>query len=105
LFWLMCWGMNFGRHAVLAYLAEHAEIGRGFSGVLELGYWVLPKPADFGYLLSLGLGAESVFPVHREFKAVIAQGALHLEASVLSSVAFAAVMLGLSAYELEHADY
>ena len=37
--------------------------------------------------------------------AVAAEGALHLEASVLSSAAFAAVMLGLAGYELEHADY
>jgi hypothetical protein len=105
LFWLMCWGMNFGRHAVLAYLAEHADLGRGFSGLLELGYWILPKPADLGYLLSIGLGADSLFPVHREFKAVIAQKALYLELSVLTSVVFAALMLVVSAYELEQADY
>jgi hypothetical protein len=105
LFWLMCWGMNFGRHALLTYLAEHTEIGRGFGTALELGYWVLPKPADLGYLLSVGLGGESLSPVQREYRAVIAQGALHLEAAVLSSVAFAAVMLGLAGYELEDADY
>lgn len=105
LFWLMCWGMNFGRHALLAYLAEHAEIGRGFSGVLETAYWVLPKPADLGYLLSIGLGAESVFPVHREFKAVIAQKALYMELSVLTSAVFSALMLVVSAYEFEQADY
>jgi len=105
LFWLMCWGMNFGRHALLAYLAEHAEIERSFSGVLELGYWLLPKPADLGYLLSLGLGAESLFPVQREFKAVIAQKALYLELSVLTSTLFALLLLVVSAYEFEQADY
>ncbi|MCP6725987.1 hypothetical protein NL526_28425, partial [Klebsiella pneumoniae] len=46
LFWLVCWGVNFGRHVALAHLSESGQVGGGSSRMLELGYWLLPKPAD-----------------------------------------------------------
>src|SRR5439155_25197293 len=42
-FWLLCWGVNFGRHAALA--------GASTTWALEAGYWLLPKPADLGWIL------------------------------------------------------
>ena len=104
-FWLLCWGMSYGRHAHLAYLSAHPDVAGGLAGGLELGYWLLPKPVDFGYLLGQALGAADLFPLHPVMRSVAEQGRLDLGLSVASSVAFAAVMLGIAGYELEHADY
>src|SRR5262249_32089783 len=44
-FWLLCWGMNYGRHAMLA---AQGALGPGEGAtesmlwVMEVGYWFLP---------------------------------------------------------------
>lgn len=105
LFWLVCWGMNFGRHVALATLSQHAEIGGGYSRALEAGYWFLPKPADLGYMLATALDAGKYFPIAPEIKLVEEMGSLSLEMSVLSSVAFAVVALAIAGYEFVKAEY
>jgi ABC-type transport system involved in multi-copper enzyme maturation permease subunit len=105
LFWMLCWGMNFGRHAALAAMGDHAEVGAGYSRALEAGYWVLPKPFDLGYLLARAVQAENFFPVATELKAVEKFGALALDGSLFTSLLFAAVMLVIAGYEFVKADY
>ena len=100
-FWFVCWGMNYGRHAHLAYLSSHPEVAGSLAGGLELGYWLLPKPADLNYLLGLALGAEDFFPLHP----VMVEAKPDLGLSVASSAVFAAAMVAIAGYELEHADY
>lgn len=104
-FWLVCWGMNFGRQAALAALSEHAGVAAGASGALEIGYWLLPKPADFSYLLAHAVQADRYFPLAPEMLAADRQGALVLEMSVVTSLAFAVVMLAIAGYEFVKADY
>jgi ABC-type transport system involved in multi-copper enzyme maturation permease subunit len=104
LFWLLCWGMNFGRNYALAS-PELGGAAASFGGAIELGYWILPKPADMLYLLLEALQAESLLAGQMEYRAVVAKGAFHPELSVLSSLAFAAVMLAASAYEFVTTDY
>jgi ABC-type transport system involved in multi-copper enzyme maturation permease subunit len=105
LFWMLCWGMNFGRHAALATLPEQTEVGHGYSRLLEAGYWLLPKPADFGHVLATAVQAERYFPLAAEITRVDQLGYLSLELSVLSSVAFALAMLAIAGYEFVKAEY
>lgn len=105
LFWFVCWGMNYGRHAALVHLADHAELTGGYLRALEVGYWALPRPADLGHLLSVGLGAATPWPVGGVFARVEELGAWSPVASTVGSAVFAAVMLGLSWYELTEAEH
>jgi hypothetical protein len=103
LFWALCWGMNYGRHA---HLFHEAGVATGLGAGLELGYWILPKPLDLSHALSLALGAHEELPLHWEILArLAADGSLALTGSILSSLAFALAMLAAAAYELSHADY
>jgi ABC-type transport system involved in multi-copper enzyme maturation permease subunit len=105
LFWLLCWGMNFGRHAALAMVAEHASVAANFSHAVELGYWMLPKPADMSYLLATGLQAEQHLPMIHDLQAVNKLDSLHPAMSLISSALFALVMLAIAGYEFVIADY
>jgi hypothetical protein len=104
LFWLVCWGTNFGRHAVLA-VPELQAMGPGLSHTAEVAYWLLPKPTDPGILLLEALGIGDPFPGVLDFNEVRARGAFHPVLSVLSSLLFAAVLVAVSAYEFATADY
>jgi ABC-type transport system involved in multi-copper enzyme maturation permease subunit len=101
LFWFMCWGMNYGRHFNLVVLSKQPDATVGLSGALEVGYWVLPKPADMGFLLSQALNAEKYFPVSKD----LALAHIDPTLSILSSLAFSAVMLAIACYEFIQADY
>jgi hypothetical protein len=91
--------MNYGRHAALTY---HAEVGGGFSPALEAGYWVLPKPADMGYLLFTVMDAQKdIASIAPSLPTIADNPAL----SLLSSLLFAVVMLAIAGYELVKADY
>lgn len=103
LFWLVCWGMNFGRHAVVA-LADPETIPASATWPVEIGYWVLPKPADMGFLLRNALHAESAFSM-ADFQAVQSQGAFHPELSILTSLLFAAVILAVAVRQFVTTDY
>lgn len=103
LFWLLCWAMN---------LTHHHLVGFDVQGVtptsrllVETGYWVLPKPLDMsGVFFELMRASEHSAPVP-ELTAVQARGLFHPELSVFTSLLFAAVVLGLAAYEFRKMDY
>jgi hypothetical protein len=108
LFWLMCCGLNYGRHAALAQgtIAPEAAPPSGmFRVTLEAGYWLLPKPADMGILLQQALDLGRHFTVLPEFRAVVEQGAFHPELSLLSSLLFCIGMLAAAAHQLATMDY
>ena len=46
LFWMLCWAMNFGRHAAMSSLDPHI-LSPVFGWTIDAAYWVLPKPLDF----------------------------------------------------------
>ncbi len=98
-FWVVCFGMNFGHHEALA-------LGQGlnpsFGWLLEGGYWFLPKPWDLLLMQREVLHADVQLPQYELLKGL---SAFHLEFSLLASLAFAVVTLGLSAYEFVHTDY
>jgi hypothetical protein len=104
LFWLMCYGMNYGRHAALG-LADLKNVPKSFGFGIEAGYWILPKPLDFHLILLKTLNADD-FVLRVVDTGVLAErGAWFPEFSLLSSVLFGLVMLGAAAYEFVHTDY
>jgi ABC-type transport system involved in multi-copper enzyme maturation permease subunit len=108
LFWLLCCGMNYGRHAVLAQETVAPEMGAypdQFLGMVEAGYWFLPKPADMGILLQQALDTGKHFSTLPEFQTVMSQGAFHPELSLLTSLVFCVGMLAIAARQLATTDY
>lgn len=103
-FWLLCWGMNYGRHMMVA-MPEMQGMTGGLHFMVELGYWVLPKPADLGVLMFDALQAHNYFSTVMEFDAVKAKGAFSPVLSVAASLGFTVVVLVLSAYEFHTMDY
>jgi ABC-type transport system involved in multi-copper enzyme maturation permease subunit len=111
LFWLMCWGMNVGRHFAVGFellSGGVARLGTFSRALIEAGYWLLPKPADVLVLLEDALGAgthTTTISRQPEFQAVLAAGDFSPELSILSSFAFAVIMLFISARQLAKTDY
>lgn len=107
-FWLLCWGMNYGRHS----LAVLPSLEPGLSGVpaslqalVEAGYWILPKPADLGLILSDALQAGQYFGTVPAFEAARKSGAFVPELSLLTSLLFSGLTLGGAAWQLSSTDY
>lgn len=104
LFWILCWGVNFGRHAT-AVLPEMQAMSGGIGSLLEISYWILPKPLDFHLLLMESLGAENLFVRLLDVKVLASRGLWHPGLSLLASLLFGAVLLVLSGYEFLTKDY
>ena len=103
LFWMLCWGMNLGRDAVIAYnLQQFSALSRLLS---EVGYWTLPKPADLCAATWVNLHPEPLSAHITDFARVQEKGAFRPVLSMAASVMFAAVIVGISGYELETTDY
>jgi hypothetical protein len=103
LFWLVCWAMNYGRHTLVGL--ELTQATAALTRSAEFGYWLLPKPVDFGLILYDALDADRFVTPWVEFRRVQERGLFHPGWSVVSSVAFGAVLLALAVYEFVHEDY
>lgn len=103
LFWVLCWGMNFARHAIVAH--DPAGMSDGSRFVVESGYWVLPKPGDLNIIFDDALETEGFAASVPEFATVRKKGAMRLPLSAITSLLFAAAMFGVAAYEFRKAEY
>lgn len=104
LFWLLCFGMNLGRHYVWT-LKEMEGLPGSFTLLADTGYWLLPKPADLGVMLTEALRAEKDFVGTFDLTTLKARGGWHPETSLLASILFGLSILGLAARELSTTDY
>lgn len=106
LFWCVAWSMNFGRHALVTSTDMVSDtIHSSFmNGLVELGYWILPKPADLGALLFNSLGADNHFGKVVDLAALETHG-FSMTLSILSSLAFTVVILFASARKFQATDY
>jgi hypothetical protein len=80
--------------------------GSASTWLLELGYWIIPKPADMSILLLQQMEAEKtgvILPA--DFQRLIKQGEFHPGLSILSSLLFTLVILALAGYEFVWLDY
>lgn len=103
LFWLFCWLMNFTHHRLMMFPPEGFAAAASFW--LEAGYWLFPKPMDLGAIFYDAMQAERFQIKPIEMKNLQESGRFYPELSVLASIAFAAGVLGLAAYEFRETDY
>jgi ABC-type transport system involved in multi-copper enzyme maturation permease subunit len=104
IFWVICLGINWGRHAA-AVRAEFQSLSPVFRFLIETSYWLLPKPADFSIMLYDALRAEKAFGTLPLVDAIQKAHVLYLDLSIISSLAFAVVVLGLAIYQFVYTDY
>jgi ABC-type transport system involved in multi-copper enzyme maturation permease subunit len=108
LFWLICFGVNFARHAAAVRTVldpRAAPYPPSFRGLIDLCYWLLPKPVDMLALLERAVGTTDHFASSPVLDAAVGAGEFVPELSLLSGVAFAAAMLAIAAHSLATADY
>ncbi|MCS6851964.1 MAG: hypothetical protein NZ700_12440 [Gemmataceae bacterium] len=103
-FWLLCLGMNVGRHAVHT-TASLEGMPASFHFLVEAGYWMLPKPADSTLLMLDALQAGPWVPGILDGRALVEAGLLLPGPIIASELLFALVMLVLAAYEFATTDY
>jgi ABC-type transport system involved in multi-copper enzyme maturation permease subunit len=106
-FWFLCWGMNYGRHAVVtaAHLAPESAFSAQLAWLANVGYWVLPKPADFSLLLFDALDAHGYFSRLFDVDAVRQSGFFSIELSIVTSLLFTVYLLIASARQFATTDY
>lgn len=104
LFWLLCWGMNLGRHAFLV-LPELQAAATGLGHSVELAYWILPKPLDCHLLLTGTLQNDSPLSHVINTQVLAEHGAWQPAASLLASCLCAVVLLALASYDFVTAEY
>lgn len=108
LFWFVCYGMNYGRHAAVAMphtAPETPAQSAAFQALMEVGYWALPKPADLVYMMDEAVSATKHFSPLPEMDRVKQTGAFVPELSLLASLAFAAGLLAVAGRQLGQVDY
>ena len=121
-FWLICYGVNYGRHLNHGFeelaqpvvtleegqttpIAQRAPASRF---VVEAGYWVLPKPIDLVILLEDALQAGKNFGTvsgQKELVIMREKQAFHPWASLVSSLLGACLFLGMAVWEFHKMDY
>lgn len=112
LFWIICFGVNYGRYAMLALPTLAPQEVRPLSpltrGLMETGYWALPKPADFMMMLEDLLDAEkdkATLSSMPEFRHGRENGLFQPFASMAASLAFGVVMIVLAGRQLNETEY
>jgi len=104
-FWFVCWGMNYGRHCLLVLSASMPPLHATFRGLVETGYWLLPKPVDLGMMLQQVLNAGDYFKSLTELQKVQEAGAFYPELSLLTSLLFAVAMIVIAGRQLAARNY
>ena len=104
-FWFLSWGMNYGRHCFLALQSVMPPVHSIFRGLIEAGYWILPKPVDLGMMLDNALGAGDSFFSVAELQKVQKMGEFDWQLSLATSLLFAVVMIVVAARQLAATDY
>jgi ABC-type transport system involved in multi-copper enzyme maturation permease subunit len=103
-YWAICAGMNYGRHA-LAALSPHATAPAVARRAVEVAYWVLPKPLDLVVVLDSALSAGEHFATAPEYEAVNRLGAFHPTWSIAASLLFTAFLFAAAARQFAQDDY
>ena len=102
--WAVCSAVNINRLAAVAGVGGPAAASPVAAGLLEAGYWVLPKPVDLDAVAHEAVGAEKHFRPLPELKA-LESGRSSLLLSVLTSLLFSAALLAVAGRRLARVDY
>jgi hypothetical protein len=71
----------------------------------QVAYWIFPKPIDAGLILFNALDAHHHFDKPWVFRLLESGQGFSPQLSILSSLAITALLLALSAHELDATDY
>jgi ABC-type transport system involved in multi-copper enzyme maturation permease subunit len=102
-FAVLSWGIGIGRLYYDHAMADNAA--RRFGRVVDLAYWLLPKPVDASLILHEQLSVPAKDIAGLGLKAAFGQGHGSPATVVATGLAVAACLLAIAAYELEHQDY
>jgi hypothetical protein len=100
LLWALCASVNY-RHLV----GRQGDGGAPSACVLEAAYWVLPKPTDVVLLLGEVLESGRHFQDRAELSQAMRTTRYNPGLSLLTSLLFAAAMVGLAGRRLGRIDY
>jgi ABC-2 family transporter protein len=101
-FWAICWGVNFGRHALKAAetVASCGTFSATANRMADIGYWIMPKPVDLCCLAFNSLGAET------DFRPILEHGVqISLGLSVVTSLFFTLFVLIAAERQFAKTDY
>jgi hypothetical protein len=111
LFWALCLGVNYARHAALALPVLAADTAPPSSlslFFLQASYWILPKPMDCLVLLEQALQARAhmaTLSALPEFALAIEKGTFDSLGAMLTAALFAGLMLAWAGKRLATAEY
>jgi ABC-type transport system involved in multi-copper enzyme maturation permease subunit len=108
LFWLLCWGMNYGyqQSVALPQLDPSVPALSPLSQALvDAGYWLLPKPVDLAMVLHDALEAGAPSGAFPEWEVVRRSGAFVPELGLLTAVLFIVGLLAAAGRQLATTDY
>ncbi len=104
LFWCLAWGVNYG--VVMACDPRQAEYLFPSAVVLMQGaYWFFPKPIDAGLIFFNVLDATHHFQKPHIFQLLESETIFSTTLSLVTSLFFSVIFLGVSALQLEATDY
>ena len=100
-FWILCWAVNFGHHAVSAasQIAAEGSFSPITSRLTAVSYWILPKPVDLGQLAFNALGAEA------NFRPLVENSVAWPSLSILTSLLFMVYLLFAAGQQFAQTDY
>jgi hypothetical protein len=106
LFWAITWGLNYGRHVLVASasLVPEGHFSSSITWLVNAGYWILPKPADFSMLLFNALDAKNYFGSLFDLKVLQAHG-FSISLSIATSLAFTLYTLFTAGRRFAAMDY
>lgn len=104
LYWLLAWGINYGR-VMAGAIHAHRALSPLTRMLVEGAYWLFPKPIDSGLILFNTVDAQQHFEKPVTFVLLESGRAFSPQLSLLSSLALTVGLLILSAYELDSIDY
>jgi hypothetical protein len=111
LFWIICYAINLGRHYVVVYGDLNpgaADLPEFTVFLADMGYWLLPKPADITILLERSMHlseAKATLESQQPFARMIQSEQFHPIAAVLTSCLFPVFALWGAAAQLAKTDY
>jgi ABC-type transport system involved in multi-copper enzyme maturation permease subunit len=103
LFWILCWAMNMTHHHIVGFDVKGTTPAS--KALVEVGYWTLPKPLDMSGVFFDAMKAANYSTPVPQLEAIKDKGLFRPELSILASMAFAAGLLSIAAYEFRKTDY
>lgn len=103
LFWLLSWGMNYGRVMILGK-QDFRQLPSMTVALADAAYWISPKPIDAGLIMFNTLDAGQHFQKPEAFQ-ILQAGSFSAPLSIISCLVITGLLLGLSAYEFKAVDY